>query len=455
MAAALLAPGEQAGPRAAEPRTIYVDASGSGDGRSPASALRSVQEAIALAAAGDTVVVAAGEYRERLNTVNAGAAESPITVRAADGARPLVTAPGRVLSVGHPHVHVEGLVLDGQFGADDTVRVGSPANGTQLRRVEVRRSGRDCIDMGAPSDVLVEGSLVHHCLNPAGGRSDAHGIVATAARRLTIRDTEIHTFSGDAVQLDPSRSPPGWDELTIEGCRFWLAPLPSPQNGFAAGVVPGENGIDTKTYDGGARARLLVRNTTFEGFRGGLITNMAALNLKEFVDAVIDGVTVSASEIAFRMRGRGATGARVLVANAVVFDASVAFRYEDDIRDLRIFHATIGSGVKQAFQRASAPASVLDVRNLLLLGTQLPTEAADRSNLATGPASFVDAAAGNYRLAANSPAIDRAIAIPGITTDRDGRRRPQGPAPDTGAHEWCPGTCEPPAPPEGVRVVGR
>jgi hypothetical protein len=42
------------------------------------------------------------------------------------------------------------------------------------------------------------------------------------------------------------------------------------------------------------------------GYRGGLINNMAASNMKEYIDAVLDRVTVHDSEIPFRLRGPGA-----------------------------------------------------------------------------------------------------------------------------------------------------
>ena len=66
----------------------------------------------------------------------------------------------------------------------------------------------------------------------------------------------------------------------IEGCRFWLQPLPGPVNGFAAGIVPGENAVDTKVNATAGRSALTIRNSEFFGFRGGLICNMAALNLE-------------------------------------------------------------------------------------------------------------------------------------------------------------------------------
>ena len=167
----------------------------------------------------------------------------------------------------HAYLVVDGLVLDGQYAADDTVRVTSSGDFLVLRNTEVRRSSKDLIDMAAPEGVLIDGSLLHHALNAAGGRTDAHGIVAGAVRDLTIRDTEIHTFSGDGLQVDPGRAAPGWDRVTIEGSKIWLAPLPAPENGFAAGAVPGENAVDTKAAATNVRSRITVRDTIASGFR--------------------------------------------------------------------------------------------------------------------------------------------------------------------------------------------
>jgi hypothetical protein len=433
--------------------TIHVTAGGSGSGTAEAP-LGSIQHALDIAGPGDTIEVGAGEFREALATRRSGLADSPILVRGQGARATLVTAPGRVVTVGHEWVAIRDLALDGQYGADDEVRISSAGHHAELRRVEVRRSGRDCIDMGAPADVTIADSVLHHCLNATGGRSDAHGIVAGAARRLTISNSEIHTFSGDGVQLDPSRSAPGWDEVTIENSFIWLAPLASAENGFPAGTVPGENAIDTKTLQSATRPRLSVRNSVFAGFRGGLITNMAAFNLKEHVDAVVDGVTVRDSEIAFRLRGPETTGALVRVSNAVIHDVAIAFRYEDDIQGLRVWHTTLGGAVARPFLRASSSGSVLDVRNLLLLGTALPSEApASGSNRAVGETAFVDVARHDYRLRDGSPAIDRGAPIGGVALDRDGRPRQHGRAPDVGAHEWCGAACPPPRPLGNSRAV--
>jgi hypothetical protein len=425
----------------AEATEWFVAPGGTGTG-TVAAPFGKIQSGINAAQPGDTVTIAAGTYSEKLTTARAGASATRITVRAA-GARGsvIVTSSGRVLSVSHPYVTFEALVFDGQYGLDDAVKVGSGGSYLILRNVEVRRSTKDLVDMSAPQGVLVEDSLIHHALNAANGRTDAHGIVAGAVQDLVIRNTEIHTFSGDAFQVDPGRTLPGWNRVTIEGCRLWLAPLPAAENGFAAGVVPGENAVDTKTNASAPRASITIRDTIAYGFRNGLIGNMAAFNLKENIDATVDRVTVYDSEIAFRTRGPGPNGgAWVTTTNTAIYNVTKAFRYEDNIEKLQIWNSTLGRAVTSPFQAASSTKTGLNVRNLLILGSALPIEASDPSNLVVTSAAFVNAAADNYQLVAGSPAVDKGMTILEVTTDRLGVPRPQGPFYDVGAYELKPVT---------------
>jgi hypothetical protein len=415
----------------------FVARGASGQG-SDASPFGQIQAAFAVAQPGDTITIRPGQYSESLHTVRGGSAGAPIRLRA-EGSRGSVVvtyAAGRVLRIDHPYIVVEGLVLDGQYAAYDTVLVGDAAHYLTLRNVEIRRSSKELIDMGRPQGVLIERSLLHHALNATGGRTDAHAIAAGAVRDLTVRDTDIHTFSGDGLQVDPGRESPGWNNVTVERCRIWLAPLQAPENGFPAGTVPGENAIDTKTGSGFPRAKLTIRDTTAWGYRNGLLTNMAAFNVKENVDVYADGVTVYDSEIAFRLRGpvSSTPGAWVTVANAVVYETQTAFRYENNIEVLKVWNSTIGRNVTRAFQAASSNSNGLDVRNLLVLGT-LPAQASDGSNRAVQASAFVDAAQHNYALAPGSPAIDAGVGLAGVTIDRAGTARPQGMAYDVGAYE--------------------
>jgi hypothetical protein len=128
-------------------------------------------------------------------------------------------------------------------------------------------------------------------------------------------------------------------------------------------------------------------------------------------------------------------GAWVAIKNALVYATQTAFRYEDNIQNLRIWNSTVGQGVTRAFQAAASGSSGLDVRNLLVLGS-LPSEAAGPSNMAVSAAAFVDVARGDYRLASNSPAIDAGTTIQGVSDDLAGVPRPQGGSYDSGAYEF-------------------
>jgi len=386
---------------------VAAGATGTGTGAAP---FGRIQAAIDVANPGDTVTVRPGTYKESIRTVRSGEASARIVVRAERGrGSVLITVAGRVLSVNHGFMTIDGFVLDGQYAAADTVDVNDGGSFLTIRNCEVRRSSFDLVDIAGPQGVVIEGCLIHHALNAAGGRSDAHGIVAGAARDLTIRDTEIHTFSGDGFQIDPDRAAPGWDRVTLERLKIWLAPLAAAENGFAAGIVPGENAVDTKMAGTLRRATLTIRDTTAWGFRGGLMANMAAFNLKEKIDATVDRVTVYDSEIAFRLRGAGTatTGAWIAIKNAVVHNTTTAFRYEDNIQNLRVWNSTVGAGVSRPFRAASSSMSAVDVRNFLLLAGTLPAEAArDASNRAVSPEAFIDVTRLNYMLSDASAAID-------------------------------------------------
>ncbi len=410
-----------------------------------------IQDALNAAKPGDIITVRPGTYAESLRTVRSGTASARIVLRSAEGrGSVLLTVRSWVLRVDHAYFTVDGLVLDGQYGDADLVQVNDGANYLVLRNSELRRTTRDCVDMESPTGVLIEGCLIHHALNSKNGRMDAHGIAAGAVHDLTVRDTEVHTFSGDGFQVDPSRRSPGWNNVTIDRCRFWLAPLSSPENGFRAGVVPGENAVDTKTPPFGPRAVMTIRDTLAWGFRGGLIANMSAFNLKEDVDISVDRVTVWDSQIAFRLRGPTSSapaGAWVMLKNAVIHDVQMAVRYENNLENFRLWNTTIGRNVARPFVEAESRGSVIDAKNVLLQSTTLPPEAAGPGSLTVGSNSFVNAAANDYHLVSTSPAVNYGVAVAAVPTDRDGLARPQGAVFDAGAYELASGGGSGGAPP--------
>ena len=410
--------------------------------------------ALEVARAGDVIRIRPGTYRESLRSFAPG-----VTLQGDTEGEVVITASSGVFDIQHADIELQNVIVDGGFGAADALKVRTAADRFVLRGVEVRRSGHDCIDLEAPRDVTITDSVIHDCLRTADPdcpeepcapvvrcddnncRRDAHGIAAGAVQRLRIINTKIHTFSGDAVQVDADRGQPAWDEVTIAGCEFRLAPLDADVGGFAAGVVPGENAVDTKTpVVDGPPSRLTLRDTIASGFGGGLVRN-AAFNLKENVAVDIDGVTVYDSQIAFRIRGANAKSpfrAAVGLRNVVVFDVATAFRYEGGRNTIALVNSTIGRDVGQVFDaRASAPGTVINARNVLVVGDALPPQITGATNLAISARGFIDALAHDYHLSASSPAVDRGSNAGEIPDrDRDGRPRIVGETIDLGAFEY-------------------
>jgi parallel beta-helix repeat protein len=80
----------------------------------------------------------------------------------------------------------------------------------------------------------------------------------------------------------------------------------------------------------------------------------------------------------------------------------------------------------------------------------------DTTNLVGTDPLFTDAAGGNFRLQATSPAINTGVPLLGVATDFDSIRRPQGNVPDIGAYEFSgnvAGDIVAPVPPADLTVL--
>lgn len=275
---------------------------------------------------------------------NANAADKPVGVQGAVGCRENPKKVDR-LEITKPGVY-ENYLVDSNWGTGNRVKI--TADDVTLRNCEIRNASGNGVGVFG-KNVTIENCKIHHLL--AGSfkeQHDAHGITGRW-NNVTIRNCEIALCSGDCIQFDPDRKSTG--KVLIEDCTLWTGPLPEDAGTFKKGERPGENAVDTKAVPDGARSTLTIRNCYMHGFKQpAQISNVAALNLKENIDAKVENCVFRDNEIAFRLRGPGKRGgALVSVTNCVIFDSQVGVRMEDKIKDLKIDRLGFGTGVGRKY----------------------------------------------------------------------------------------------------------
>lgn len=438
---------------------IYVSTTGNDTSGSGSSVLpyATINKGLTMANAGDSVVVSAGNYGAAILTKKAGTSSARITVRAATVGTATVTVAVGGSYISHAYISIEDIVFDGNWGTLRLLII--QGNSGVVKNCIFRNNKQNAIEVNYPAtNNLIENCQIYNILkyNADINSRDAHAITGSNTTNLTIKGCTMYQFSGDAVQFDPDRLAPPWNNVLIENCTAYLEPLTTAlatASGWAladVGKAPGENFIDTKTpgpksspvvsYGTYPRSKLTIRNCVAYGFKNaaGGAGSESAVNLKEYVDCTVDRLTVYDCYWAFRLRWP----ALVMVTNSVVFSNTAAVRYEDKIDNLHIYNLTFGkSNTSMIIDGGGAGGSLTDlqVRNCLFFGSK-PAAASHSSNLTATAASFVNTTTNDYHLVAGAAAIDKGITLSTVTADRDGIARAQGSAYDVGAYEWYTGT---------------
>lgn len=205
-------PGTQPGGRGPA-RTWHVSAAatGQGDG-SERSPFRTVNDALKVARAGDTVDVGPGTYAGRVATSSAGRPGAPIVLRGHD-ARLVADGTGRLVTIRHSYVTIEGFDLS---HADKGVWV-EGAEGVRIVGNRIHDLGGECVRLrSGTTKAEVAGNTIGPCglvnFSLEEGRKNGEGIyVGTAPEQLpddddrdVSRDNWIHgnTISTQAECVD-------------------------------------------------------------------------------------------------------------------------------------------------------------------------------------------------------------------------------------------------------------
>lgn len=422
--------------------TLYVSPTGNDTNPGTISApFATPTRAVAVAVAGDTILLRAGTYSitRSLTITQAG-----LTLRSYTGESARIVAGTTdeanltsVIVVYASRVIIENLELQGAsyYGIKLDDHFG-PQSGITIRGVHIHHTGRDGIKAQSADGLLIEGCEIG--FSGVRDPSNAEGIDVMGSIGATVRRNYVHDIATTGIFVKA-----GTRQAVIEANRI-------ERTGHAGILVGSEsaaeymrNGVLHEAIDSVARNNIVV-----DAAMAGL-GSIAGDNVRFENNTVINAAR--AGQAVFRAApNQYQTPARniVLKNNVLVLSSSSS-------RPMIHLYNVTGSFVsdsntwfspsgRYAFWRESpsGPNSYWSSLDAWRSGMNVDTR-----SRAVDPR--VDAAR-LYRPLPGSPILDAGETLAGVTTDYSGVPRPLGAASDIGAHE---GSAVAPTAPTNVRIV--
>ncbi|NJN15867.1 MAG: hypothetical protein HC822_06045 [Oscillochloris sp.] len=157
----------------------------------------SIEDAVNAAKPGDTLILAAGTYRESITIERSGAGQAPITLKGAGAGNTTIVGTIRIESA---FIALQDLTVDADGSSNDAVKLVAPAADITLRGVHLHNGSGYGVRVGNDvARVLIEGCTIN---NFDAGSRDAHGVGIMTASDVTVRECDIFDTSGDAIQTN-------------------------------------------------------------------------------------------------------------------------------------------------------------------------------------------------------------------------------------------------------------
>jgi len=442
LAAFLLSLLQSSAPGLSWATTYYVNPSGSDVGPGThAQPWQTISRAADILVAGDTVLIGAGTYRESIVPANSGASGRYITYAAQEGATVIVDGAsinleeytglvyiayksyikvsGLQIRNAGPNPNNAGILVDGShhitIQGNKTYNTVSSGIGVwssseitvEGNEVELACNDgqQECITVAGTSGFTVSGNHVHH---NGPGSNGGEGIDAKdGSSNGRISGNHVHDLSRLGIYVD------AWDKHTfgitidknrVDNCRNDGITLASEMGGLLEDVLVSNNVVSNNLLHGIAvtpngpvaappmRNLTIVNNTLHHNGDGSVPSPWGG-------GIVVDNPNLES----------------LLIRNNI-FSDNLFFQILLDV-----------------------PVIGLQVDHNLIDGFRGYENEILGASPVTGNPLFVDASAGNYRLQAGSPAIDKGAAGSAPADDYDMIKRPQGAGVDIGAHEYVPG----------------
>ncbi len=164
---------------AASDMDYFVSPKGSDSnaGTSDSEPFETIQKAIDLAVAGNTIHLGSGTYEQDLRTARPGTASAPITITGPDDAVVKGGGNGRIVEVNHSYIVLQGFTIDGKHGSGDRAgdyrdkliyaiskKAREGVTGLKIMGMTLKNAGGECLRLRYfAHDNVVAGNTITDC----------------------------------------------------------------------------------------------------------------------------------------------------------------------------------------------------------------------------------------------------------------------------------------------------
>ncbi|MFZ2522871.1 MAG: right-handed parallel beta-helix repeat-containing protein, partial [Minisyncoccia bacterium] len=403
-------------------KLLYVSPNGSDSSSCTQTApCREIRKALSLVSSGTTILVADGTYKGfDVSDIN-GTGSDPIEIKA-QGSNAVVTATSD-RSDNRDNIYItysSYIVIDGlkTYSAPRSgIRVDSSPFVT-IRNNVTGNNNMWGIFTNHSNDLLIEN-------NETYGSVVQHGIyVSNSADRPVIRGNVVHDNTQGGIQLNGDLSAGGSSGV--------------PGDGIISGAVIENNIIYNNGRGGGGGINLPgVQDSVI---RNNLLYNNHATGITAYIGEGASGPkgiqflnnTIDmASDARWALQIQDATGTNTIRNNI--------FYNRNSARGALDFLSPTDAGKTDSNYNIFAGAQYVttDDWNTRITISEWKAQGKDQNSVTVDnpDAMFMNSSSGDYHLSNGSQAIDKGTTLSNVSTDRDGRTRPQGSAYDIGAYE--------------------
>nr|WP_300004941.1 right-handed parallel beta-helix repeat-containing protein [Tissierella sp.] len=385
--------------------TYYVAANGSDNNSGSISApLKTIQKAVLLLKAGDTLLVRAGTYKEKVTLKNSGSSNSLITIKNYPGEKAIISGTGsggaNLLIENKSYIRIEGLDITDNSGKDTPIGISVKGFGTDIELVNNKvynivsnKNAHGIAVYGTNSktpitNLLIEGNEVFNCKL---GQSESV-VLNGNVTKFKVINNKVHDNDNIAIDFIGYEGTAGSGETD------------RARDGVCSGnIIYNISSIKNPTYNDYAADGIYVD--------GGK-------------DIIIEGNYVKNCDIGIEMASehKGKTTDNITVRNNLILDstnyAALVFGGEGKSNgiatNIKIYNNTVYNA-DTALVIANADSSTNEVKNNIFNKSNIFIEGKEGKNIIqnnlTSDAKFVNPASGKFELNSGSPAIDTGISV--------------------------------------------